>query len=299
MHAGESANSGHYYFNTVCPPYKTTRLAYRSNNDDRPQPISMETLIRDVNNAYMLAYQKAAEQPGEQPAVCVPPPPPPAADVPAPTEKTQHKAKEAADTTTQNATQDEKYFKDLLVQRDAILDIKAENRSPAEKSEYTKLAKNIQKLKDRFPHIDVKPPSKAKTGAEKVAALRKDETFRNKERERDKARLSTPEALKADRARKATDENKAKDCARKATPEYMAKDCARKATPEYQAKTAARLATPEYKAADLQRKTAKKANVKVKARDGLKAGLILSGKFGVETNSLGAMDKVSRYHNLN
>ena len=33
VHAGESANSGHYYFNTVCPPYKTTRLAYRSNND--------------------------------------------------------------------------------------------------------------------------------------------------------------------------------------------------------------------------------------------------------------------------
>ena len=198
-------------------------------------------------------------RPGEQPAVCVPPPPPPAADVPAPTEKTptQHKAKEAADTTTQNATQDEKYFKDLLVQRDAILDIKAENRSPAEKSEYTKLAKNIQKLKDRFPHIDVKPPSKAKTGAEKVAALRKDETFRNNERERDKARLSTPEALKAGRARMATDENKA---------------------------------------ADLQRKTAKKANVKVKARDGFKSDLILSGKFGVQTNSLGAMDKVNPIH---
>ena len=118
VHAGESANSGHYFFDTVCPPYKTTRLAYRSNNDDTPRTISMETLIGDVNNAYMLAYQKAAEQPGEQPAVCVPPPPPPAADVPAPTEKTptQHKAKLAADTTTQNATQDEKYFKDLLVQ---------------------------------------------------------------------------------------------------------------------------------------------------------------------------------------
>ena len=53
------------------------------------------------------------------------------------------------------------------------------------------------------------------------------------------------------------------------------------------------MATSEYKAADLQRKTAKKANVKVKARDGLKSDLILSGKFGVETNSLGAMDKVN------
>merc|ERR1711989_45619 len=99
------------------------------------------------------------------------------------------------------------------------------------------------------------------------------------------------------------EKEKKKDQARKATAEYKAKDCARKATSENKAKTRERLATSEYKAADLQRKTAKKANVKVKARDGLKSGLILSGNFGVETNSLGAMDKVNtlqtQYYNLN
>ena len=96
-----------------------------------------------------------------------------------------------------------------------------------------------------------------------------------------------------DCARKATDEYKEKDCARKATNEYKEKTRARLATDEYKEKDRARKATSEYKAADLQRKTAKKANVKVKARDGLKSGLILSGKFGVETNSLGAMNKVN------
>ena len=35
----------------------------------------METLVDDVNNAYMLAYQKAADPPREQPAAaCVLPP---------------------------------------------------------------------------------------------------------------------------------------------------------------------------------------------------------------------------------
>ena len=119
--------------------------------------------------------------------------------------------------------------------------------------------------------------------------MRENETFRENERKRDKVRRSTPEELKAGRARKATDDAKEKTAARLNTPEYKAKN-------------AARMATTENKAADLQRKTAKKANVKVKARDGLKSGLILSGKFGVETNSLGGMDKVnpqSQSHNLN
>ena len=296
VHQGESANSGHYYFDTVCPPYTATRRAYRSNNDDRPELISTETLIDDVNDAYMLAYQKAAEPPREQPAAaCVPPPAvrtqfqqeveeivdttsdaeqyqkegepsvvqPPAACVP-PAERTpsEQKAGEVVDNSTS-----EMYFKDLLRKRDAILNTKAKDRSTEERSEYKRLAEEIKKLKDTFPCISVKPGSKAKTSAEKVAALRQNKTFRDTERERDQARLSTPEAKAKTRARLATNENKEKDRARKATS--------------------------EYKAADLQRKTAKKANVKVKARDGLKSGLILSGKFGVETNSLGAMDKVN------
>ena len=270
VHQGESANSGHYFFDTVCPPYTTTRLAYRSNNDDRPCVIDTETLVDDVNNAYMLAYQKAAEPPREQPA---------AACVPSPAERTPSEQK--AGEVVVNSTS-EIYFKDLLRKRDAILNTKAKDRSPEERSEYKRLAEEIKKVKDKFPSISVKPASKAKTTAEKVAALRQNKTFRDKERERDRERMATPEAKEKTCARMATTENKEKTRARMATDENKAKDCARKAT-------------DEYKAANLQQKTAKKAGLNVKAKDGLKTELIFSGRFGVEVNSLGAMDNVSHY----
>ena len=172
----------------------------------------METLICDVNNAYMLVYQKAAEQPGEQPAVCVPPPPPPAADVPSPTEKTptQHKAKEAADTTTQNSTQDEMYFKDLLRKRDAILNTKLDDRSLAERAQYKRLADQIKKLKDKFPCINVKPKSKARPSAERKAASRQNPANRKKERESDRERKAADEAKTKTAARMGNEKNKAK-----------------------------------------------------------------------------------------
>ena len=324
VHQGESANSGHYFFDTVCPPYLTTRLAYRSNNDDRPGTISMETLIEDVNNAYMLAYQKAADPPQEQPAAaCVPPPPErmpsrkkvedpqkqsvSAARVPssppaAPQQKEVHpsaaasvpstpKAKEGATNTSDTVVQDEDYFKDLLQERDAILSIPKAARSTAEISRNKRVNEQIRKLKDRYPHISVRQP--AKTSAERKATYRQNDMNREKEKEKDCARKATTENKEKDRARKATSDYKEKDRARKATSEYKEKTRARMATTEYKEKTRARMATTENKAADLQRKTAKKANVKVKAKDGLKSNLILSGKFGVETNSLGAMDKVN------
>ena len=312
----------------------------------------METLIDDVNNAYMLAYQKAADPPREQPAAaCVLPPAvrtpfqqkveevadntsdaeaeiaedPPmqsdsAAEVPStpdvtPQQKEVDPSAATSVPSTPKTTQDEKankgaavinedYFKDLLQERDAILSKPKADRSTAEISRHKRLNKDIVKLKDRYPHISVK--EQAKTSAEKVASYRQNEMNREKEKEKDRARMAAPKAKEKTRARLATSEYKAKDCARKATDEYKAKTAARMATDENKAKTAARLATDEnkektrarlatseYKAADLQRKTAKKADVKVKARDGLKSGLILSGKFGVETNSLGAMDKVN------
>ena len=323
VHQGESANSGHYFFDTVCPPYTTTRLAYRSNNDDMPCVIDVETLVDDVNNAYMLAYQKAAEPPREQPAV---------AGVPPPAVRTpyQQKVEEVVDTTsdaeaerpsmqsvsaatvpsTPDVTPQQKevypsattsvpstpemnedYFKDLLQERDAILSKPKAVRSTAEISRHMRLNEKIRKLKDQYPHVSVKQP--AKTSAEKVASYRKNEINREKEKAKNRARMATTQNKTKDCARKSTDEYKEKDCARKATDEYKENDRARKATSEYKEKTRARMATTENKAADLQRKTAKKANVKVKARDGLKSGLILSGKFGVETNSLGAMNKVN------
>ena len=44
---------------------------------------------------------------------------------------------------------------------------------------------------------------------------------------------------------------------------------------------------------DRQRKTAKRANVASKPRDGLNAQMTLAGSFRVDTNHLGAMDEVS------
>ena len=290
VHAGESAETGHYYFTTVCPPYNITRSAYRSNDAAEPEPIDMDQLRADILNAYMLVYQLNDDLPAEQSATTVPP---------TPKVLPQQNVEEEVD---------EMYFKDLLRKRDAILNTKAKDRSQEERSEYKRLAEEIKKLKDKFPSISVKPASKAKTTAEKVAALRQNKTFRDKERERDRERMATPEAKEKTCARMATTENKAKDCARKATSENKektrarmatdenkAKDCARKATSENKAKTRERLATDEYKAANLQQKTAKKAGLNVKAKDGLKTELIFSGRFGVEVNSLGAMDNVSHY----
>ena len=286
VHQGESANSGHYYFDTVCPPYTTTLRAYRSNNDDTPELISMETLVADVNSAYMLAYQKAAEPSMEQPAAaCVPPP---GESIPP-----QHNADQVPYNTSGTATQEEEEFKANIAERDAILSIPNPKRSHWQHARYVSLKKSIAKDKDKFPHIPVKMP--AMTPAQKKAAQRKrkSDIEREEEREKTRARMATSENKEKDCARKATTENKEKDRARKATSEYKEKTRARMATTENKEKDRARKATSEYKAADLQRKTAKKANVKVKARDGLKSGLILSGKFGVETNSLGAMDKVN------
>ena len=277
VHAGESAETGHYYFTTVCPPYNITRSAYRSNDAAEPEPIDMDQLRADILNAYMLVYQLDDDLPAEQSATTVPP---------TPKVLPQQNVEEEVD---------EMYFKDLLRKRDAILNTKAKDRSQEERSEYKRLAEEIKKLKDKFPSISVKPASKAKTTAEKVAALRQNKTFRDKERERDRERMATPEAKEKTCARMATTENKEKTRARMATDENKAKDCARKATSENKAKTRERLATDEYKAANLQQKTAKKAGLNVKAKDGLKTELIFSGRFGVEVNSLGAMDNVSHY----
>ena len=339
VHQGESANSGHYYFDTVCPPYTTTLRAYRSNNDDTPELISMETLIDDVNHAYMLAYQKAAEPPTEQPA---------AASVPPPPERTpsQQKSDEVADSTSETSTQAENEFKAKIAERDAILSIPNAMRSHWQHTRYSSLKKSIAKDKDKFPHIPVGMP--AMTPAEKKAAQRKrkSDAEREEEREGNRARMATPEAKDAtrarmatdknkeqtrarlatdknkeqtrarmatdknkeetrarmatnknkakDSARKATDANKKKTCARMATDENKERDRARKATDEAKERDRARKATTGYKAANLHHKTAKKAGLTVKAKDAMKTELILSGKFGVELNSLGVMDKVSQ-----
>ena len=255
----------------------------------------METLIDDVNHAYMLAYQKAAEPPTEQPAAASVPPPP--ERIPS-----QQKSDEVADSTSETATQEENEFKAKIAERDAILSIPNAMRSHWQHTRYASLKKSIAKDKDKFPHIPVGRP--VMTPAEKKAkdcARKATEEYKAKDRarkatdknkEETRARMATDKNKEQTRARMATDENKAKDSARKATDENKKKTRARMATDENKEKTRARLATAEYKAANLQQKMAKKAGLTVKAKDAMKTELILSGKFGVELNSLGAMDKV-------
>ena len=345
VHQGESANSGHYYFDTVCPPYTATQRAYRSNNDDRPELISIETLIDDVNDAYMLAYQKAAE-PAAVSAERMPLPqkveevanaasdtvtqvqsvssttapstsevlpkekaeeahPAAAASIPSAPKGTQRdKAEEVATNSSNTVIHDETYFKNLLQKRNSILEVPKPDRSTQQRSEYVRVCEEIRKLKDGYPHISVK--TAPKTNIEKKATYRQNKQNKEKEQKKDQARKATDEAKEKDRARKASDEAKEKDRARKATDEAKEKDRARKAsdeakektrarmaTDEAKEKTRARMATDEAKAANLQQKTAKKAGMTVKAKDGMRTELIFSGKFGVELNSLGAMDKVS------
>ena len=294
VHQGESANSGHYYFDTVCPPYTATQRAYRSNNDDRPELISIETLIDDVNDAYMLAYQKAAE-----PAAAS------AASIPSAPKGTQRdKAEEVATNSSNTVVRDETYFKNLLQKRNSILEVPKPDRSTQQRSEYVRVCEEIRKLKDGYPHISVK--TAPKTTIEKKATYRQNKQNKEKEQKKDQARKATDEAKEKDRARKASDEakektrarmatdgNKEKDRVRKASDEAKEKTRVRMATDDNKEKDRARKATAEYKAANLQQKTAKKAGMTVKAKDGMRTELIFSGKFGVELNSLGAMDKVS------
>ena len=145
---------------------------------------------------------------------------------------------------------DEDGFKDLLSERDSILDIPPDDRTVPLMNRYRDIAEKIRRWKELFPHIDTKRPSKA---AEKRKAA-------------DKARLSTEENRAADRARKTTEIYKAADRARKSTEEYKAADRARKSTEEYKAADRARKSTEEYKAADRARKSTEEYKATDRAR---------------------------------
>ena len=150
---------------------------------------------------------------------------------------------------------DEDGFKDLLSERDSILDIPPDDRSVPLMNRYRDIAEKIRRWKDLFPHIDTKRPSKA---AEKRKAADKARLSTEENRAADRARKSTEEYKAADRARKSTEEYKAADRARKSTEEYKAADRARKSTEEYKAADRARKSTEEYKAAAREQRATKK-----------------------------------------
>ena len=309
VHSG-SPNSGHYYSVTVCPPYDETHKAYLCDDFlDTQISIGEARLGELYNKGYMLAYELR-----------------PVSTVPVTTNMDLQNSSEevhAKDTSQSPTTHamnsvEEKEFRANIAERDAILSIPNAKRSHWQHARYVSLKKSIAKDKDKFPHIPVK--MLAMTPAEKKAAQRKRKSDAEREEEREanrarmatpeakeatRARMKTPKAMEATRARKATPEAKDATRARMATPEAKDATRARKATPEAKDATRTRMATPEAKeatrarmatdealAADKQRKTAKRAGVKVSPRDGLNAELVLNGQFCVELHSLGSMEKV-------
>ena len=56
VHEGESATSGHYYCDVVCPPHEQTGLAYQCNDAAYPSLIE-EELSDDFKVAYMHIYE--------------------------------------------------------------------------------------------------------------------------------------------------------------------------------------------------------------------------------------------------
>ena len=164
VHAGESAETGHYYFTTVCPPYNITRSAYRSNDAAEPEPIGMDQLRADILNAYMLVYQLNDDLPAVQSATTAPSTP-----KVSPQERAEEVSPAAAESiptspqvakSTSRGVGDEAYFKDLLKERDAITEKRVKDRSSAEKSQHKRLMEEIKKMKDRFPHISLKKAPK-------------------------------------------------------------------------------------------------------------------------------------------
>ena len=329
VHRGPSANSGHYYFDTVCPPYLTTGRAYRSDNDREPQIISTETLMDDIANAYMLAYQKAAGPASVQVA---------ATSVPPLAEQSEQRPEETASTdetltpgrqTCENGTpidigtsstatssehdEEKRRVIALVAERDEIQSIGLKERSDEQIRRLRQVCKLIKQVMNVYPEITAKKP--ARSAADRKATYKQNQSEEEKERVKandktrqadkrqnrcdeekeayranDRDRKATDECRAKDRERLATDENRQKDRDRKATEANRQKCRERLATDANRQKDRARKATAEYKAANLQQKTAKKAGITVKAKDGLKTDLIFSGKFGVELNSLGAMD---------
>ena len=322
VHSG-SPNSGHYYSVTVCPPYDETHKAYLCDDFlDTQISIGEARLGELYNKGYMLAYEL-------RPVSTVPVTT--NMDLQNSSEEVHAKDTSQSPTTHAMNSVEEKEFRANIAERDAILSIPNAKRSHWQHARYVSLKKSIAKDKDKFPHIPVKMLAMTPAEKKAAQRKRKSDAEREEEREANRARMATPEAkeatrarmktpkaMEATRARNATPEAKDATRARMATPEAKdatrarmatpeAKDAtrARMATPEAKEATRARMATPEAKeatrarlatdealAADKQRKTAKRAGVKVSPRDGLNAELVLNGQFCVELHSLGSMEKV-------
>ena len=230
------------------------------------------------------------------------------------------KKSESAEESVENGNnKEEQAFCALVKEYEFLRSIPHQKHTAEQKKKYCSVAKKISRTKSKFPHIEVK--KSAMTESEKKVAQRQKQGEKEKENEK-----AADKERKERMRQKQDDEKKEKETA--AAKERMERMRQKQDEEKKEKETAAakermermrqkqdekekekeRDAGKERKAKmrqnqdekrkevvredDRQRKTAKKAGVTNKPRDGLKAELVLCGKFGVETNSLGKMDQV-------
>ena len=307
VHDG-SPNSGHYFSITVCPTTGKAYLCDDLSGDEYPRLISEAMLETAVKSAFMLVFERQlnptirptarkrkseSERDAEQVSnKSIPeqlnekrPPHEPrtqqekADDLSAKEEEKEREGKdwkksESAEESVENGNnKEEQAFCALVKEYEFLRSIPHQKHTAEQKKKYCSVAKKISRTKSKFPHIEVK--KSAMTESEKKVAQRQKQGEKEKENEK-----AADKERKERMRQKQDDEKKEKETA--AAKERM----------ERMRQNQDEKRKEVVREDDRQRKTAKKAGVTNKPRDGLKAELVLCGKFGVETNSLGKMDQV-------
>ena len=213
-------------------------------------------------------------------------------------------------------------LKGWVEEKKRIHSMEPAERSKEEEKRKKWLTEKIKEVKDDYPDIDTKMPSKAKKGAERKLRYRggqseeekeqvKADDRRRKEAERLAQSEEEREQVKANDRRRKEAERLGKSEVEKAVENESAKmrmtehrqrqseeEKEQVKADDRRRKETERLGQSEEekeqaKIEARQRMTAKRAKVASKPKDGLNAQMTLVGSFRVDTNHLGAMDEVS------
>ena len=214
---------------------------------------------------------------------------------------------------------EEQAFCALVKEYNFLRSIPPQQRTLDQRRKYTSVATKISRTKSKFPHIEVKRSAMTETEKKVAQRQKQDEKEKEKEKatakegmkrmrqkqdEKEKEKVKSADKERKERMRQNQDEKeKEKEkSADKERKERMRQNQDEKQKEMEKAAAKERMAkmrqnqdekTKERaRADDRQQKTAKRAGVTNKPRDGLNAELVLCGKFHVETNSLGKMDQV-------
>ena len=190
-------------------------------------------------------------------------------------------------------------FRGWVEEKKRIHSMEPAERSKEEEKRKKWLTEKIKEVKDDYPDIDTKMPSKAKKGAERKLRYRGGQSEEEKAAENESAKMRMTEH----RQRQSEEEKekvKSNDRMRKEaerleqSEEEKKQRCATEAKRlEEKRQEQSEEEKEQERSEARQRMTAKRAKVVSKPRDGLNAQMTLAGSFRVDTNHLGAMDEVS------